>query len=130
MYASAYATTTPQISLNRTEHVYHGQQPQCPYQPQPYVHPDAATLSLEEPPHLEAATHAGEAPPAYHAAVHYKTMTSEAYKSLKLSEGSALYSAKPDSDNTDTPPTYSESISGQEESLVNHDQTKTSITAL
>ena len=100
VYATAYATTTPQFSLNGAWHPYHGQQPQHPYQPQPYVH-------LEEPSHLEAATHAGEAPPAYHAAVHYETMTLEAYKSLKLSECTALYSAKPDSGNTDAPLTYS-----------------------
>ena len=121
--ATAYATTTPQFSLNGTQHPYHGQQPQHLHQPQPYViHPDASTLTLEEPPHLKAATHAGEAPPAYHAAVHYETMTLEAYKSLKLSEGSALYSAKPDSGNTDAPPTYSEIISGQEENSVEYDQ--------
>ena len=100
------SATTPQFSLNGTQHPYHGQpEPQHLYQPQPYVHPDASILTLEEPPHLEAATHAGEAPPAYHTAVHYETMTPEAYKSLKLSEGSALYSAKPDSGNTDAPPT-------------------------
>ena len=128
---TAYATSaSPWFSLNGTQHVFHGQQPQHPYQPQPYVHPDAAIFNLEEPPHLEAATHAGEAPPAYHAAVHYETMTLEAYKSLKLSECTALYNAKPDSGNTDAPPTYSEIISGQEENSVEHDQSKTCSTAL
>ena len=85
VYATAYATTTPQFSLNGTQQLY---QPQRPYQPQPDVHPDAATLTLEEPPHLEAATHAGEAP-AEHAAVCYEMTTLDAYKSLKLSEDSA-----------------------------------------
>ena len=116
--------------MNGTQYPYHGQQPQHLYQPQPYVYPDAATLSLEEPPHLEAATHAGEAPPAYHAAVHYETMAPEAYKSLKLSEGSALYSAKPDSDNTDAPPTYSEIVSGQGENSAEPDQSTAWSTAL
>ena len=131
VYPTAYATTTPHFSLNGTQHPYHGQQPQHSYQPQPYVHPDASTLTLKEQPHLKAAaTHAGEAPPAYHAAVHYETMTLEAYNSLKLSEYTALYNAKPDSGNTDVPPTYSEIISGQEENSVEHDQIKTYSTTL
>ena len=128
-----YATATPpQFSLNGTDHVHHGQQPQRPYQPLSYAHPDAAILNHEEPPHLEAATHAGEAPPAYHAAVHYETITLEDYKSLKLSECTALYSTKSDSGITesDAPPTYSEIISGQEENSMEHDQIKTCSTVL
>ena len=101
-YATTYVTTaTP----NGTQNQY--QQPQHPYQPQ--LH-SATTTS-----HLNANTHAGKAPPAYHAAIHCETMTLEDYKSLKLSEGSAANSAKPDSGNTDTPPTYSEIVGGQEE---------------
>ena len=114
-YASTFVTTSPP---NGTQYLY--QQPQRPYQLQPsYVH--SATTTLDEPSHHKAATHAGEAPPAYHTAMYYKTMTVEDYKSLKLSEGSAVYSAKPDGGNTDTPPTYSEIISGQEEKSVNHE---------
>ena len=89
VYATAYATTTPQISLNGTQQLHHGQQPQHQYQPQPdTVCPDAATSTLDEPPHFETATDAGEAP-ANHAAVHYEMMTLDAFKSLKLSEDSA-----------------------------------------
>ena len=115
-YTTTFVTTSPP---NGTQHLY--QQPQRLYQPQPsYIH--SATTTVDEPSYYhKAATHVGEAPPAYHTAMHYETMTIEDYKSLKLSEGSAVYSAKPDSGNTDTPPTYSEIISGQEEKSVNHE---------
>ena len=90
VYATVYATTTPQFSLNGTQQLYM-YQPQHPYQPQPNVHPDAATSTPDEPPHFETATDAGEAP-ADHAAVHYEMTTLDAYKRPKLSEDSAAKS--------------------------------------
>ena len=119
---NVYATTHVTLSQNQAQH----QQPhvhpattqfppsdvQHPYQ-QP--HNRTATKTVGESPHLEAATHAGEAPPAYHAAVHYQTVKQEDDKNLKVSRDSGMDSEKSDKGNTGAPPTYSETISGQEQ---------------
>ena len=119
VYATPYYATTPQFSPNGTQYLYQ--------QPQNHL----AAVTVGESPHLEAATHAGEAPPAYHAAVHYETMSIEAYKNLKLSRDSAIFSANSDSGNTDAPPTYSEIIGGQVETdSVEEDQSTTCSTSV